>query len=132
MSVKSVAFVILMKNHLFLASPFAKIVWRMVYLTYNIPPPSNITNMFGNWLNGVHKIDKAKICIGVSVLCWAIWTSRNNIVFNKQKGINFLQVVRRATQWTQSAGRYGYWMQPVAGGCSGLLGWRHINRIANV
>jgi hypothetical protein len=33
-------------NHLFLACPFAKIVWLMVYLAYNIPPPMNITNMF--------------------------------------------------------------------------------------
>jgi hypothetical protein len=39
-------------HHLFLACPFAKIVWRMVYLTFNLPPPADITNMFGNWLNG--------------------------------------------------------------------------------
>jgi hypothetical protein len=36
----------------------------MVYFTYNIPPPTNITNMFGNWLNGVDKTDKARIHIG--------------------------------------------------------------------
>jgi hypothetical protein len=35
-------------NHLFIGCPhFAKIIWRMVYLSYNIPPPANITNMFG-------------------------------------------------------------------------------------
>lgn len=55
----------------------------MIYFTHNIPHPSNITNMFGNWLNGVHKIDKAKIRIGVSALCYAILTSRSDIVFNK-------------------------------------------------
>jgi hypothetical protein len=86
---------------LFLACPFAKIVWQMIYLTYNIPPPSNITNMFGNWLNGVPKMDKANIRMGVSALCWAIWTSRNDLVFNKKKGTNFLQVIRRALHWIQ-------------------------------
>ena len=53
-------------NHLFLSCPFAKIIWRIVYCAYNIPPPTNITNMFGKWLNGVSKIDKDRIRIGVS------------------------------------------------------------------
>jgi hypothetical protein len=35
-------------EHLFQHCPFAQIVWRMLYWSYNIPPPANITNMFGN------------------------------------------------------------------------------------
>jgi hypothetical protein len=88
-------------DHLFLSCPFTRIIWRMVYFAYNIPPPSNITNMFGNWLNGIDKKDKARIRIGVSALCWSIWTSRNNIVFKKQTGTNFLQVIRLAAHWIQ-------------------------------
>jgi hypothetical protein len=30
-------------QHLFLTCPFAKIIWRMTYLTYNLPPSANIT-----------------------------------------------------------------------------------------
>ena len=86
-------------DHLFLACPFARIVWRMIFYTYNLPPPTNITNMFGNWLNGIDKKTKARIRIGVSALCWSIWTCRNDIVFNKSKGTNFLQVIRLATHW---------------------------------
>jgi hypothetical protein len=89
-------------EHLFLYCPFARIVWRMMYFTYNIPPPTNITNMFGNWLNGVDRNDKARIRIGVSALCWSIWNCRNTIVFDKQKGTNFLQVIRLAAHWIQS------------------------------
>jgi hypothetical protein len=88
-------------EHLFLACPFAKILWRMIYFAYNIPAPSNITNMFGKWLNGVNKHDKARIRIGISALCWSIWTCRNDMVFNKQKSTNFLQVIRRAAHWIQ-------------------------------
>jgi hypothetical protein len=62
-------------DHLFIFCPFAKLIWRMVFFSYNIPPPSNITNMFGNWLNGVPKKDKEHIRIGVSAICWSIWTS---------------------------------------------------------
>jgi hypothetical protein len=61
-------------EHLFISCPFACIVWRMVYFTFNIPPPTNITNMFSNWLNGVDKTDKARMHIGVSALRWSIWT----------------------------------------------------------
>jgi hypothetical protein len=42
-------------EHLLLSCMLAKIVWRIVYFTYNIPPPTNITSMFGNCLNGIHK-----------------------------------------------------------------------------
>jgi hypothetical protein len=59
-------------EHLFLSCPFARIVWRMIYFTYNIPLSTNITNMFGNWLNGVDRNDKARTHIGVSALCWSI------------------------------------------------------------
>jgi hypothetical protein len=82
-------------HHLFISHPFAKILWRMIYFTFNIPPPANIINMFGNWLNGVDKMDKARIRIGVSALCWSIWTCKNDFIFNKQKGTIFLQVIRR-------------------------------------
>lgn len=131
-------------NHLFLSCPFAKIIWRMVYIAYNIPPPTNITNMFGNWLNGVQKIDKDRIRIGVSALCWSIWITRNDIVFNKQSGTKFLQVIRRAAHWIQL---WAFLLpedqrEAMVTGCNRMLmvaqdfffqatGWRHINRIAD-
>jgi hypothetical protein len=58
--------------------------------------------MFGNWLNGVDRNDKARTHIGVSALCWSIWTCRNSIVFDKKKDTNFLQVILLATHWIQS------------------------------
>jgi hypothetical protein len=85
-------------EHLFISCPSARIVWRMIYFTYT---PTNITTMFSNWLNGVDKTDKARIRIGVSALCWSIWTCRNNFVFNKHVGTNFLQVIRMAAHWIQ-------------------------------
>jgi hypothetical protein len=58
-------------DHLFISCPFACIIWRIIYFTFNISPPANFTNMFGNWLNGVNKNDKARICISVLALCWS-------------------------------------------------------------
>jgi hypothetical protein len=54
---------------LFLSCPFAEDIWRIVFLTYYITPPTNIKNMFGKWLNSIDKMTKARIRIGVSTLC---------------------------------------------------------------
>jgi hypothetical protein len=100
--------------------------------------------MFGNWLNGLQRIDKDRIRIGVSALCWSICRTRNDIVFNKQNGTNFLQVIRRAAHWVQ------LWVfllpedqwEDMVTGCNRLLmvaqdfffyatGWQHINRLGN-
>jgi hypothetical protein len=37
-----------------------------------IPAPSNIKNLFGNWLNGIDKNTKARIHVGVYDLLWAM------------------------------------------------------------
>jgi hypothetical protein len=88
-------------EHLFISCPFARIIWFMVYFTFNIPPPTKVTNMFGNWLNGVDKNDKSRIHIGVSALCWSIWNCRNDIIFNRQKGTDFLHVISRVVHWIE-------------------------------
>jgi hypothetical protein len=95
----------------------------MAHDLLNIPPPLNITNMFVNWLNGMDKVSKAKIRMGVSAICWAIWNCRNNIIFNKQTGFNFLQVIQMAADWIHL---WSYILpvdqrEPMAIGCNRLL-----------
>jgi hypothetical protein len=51
-------------QYLFISCPSAKILWRIVYLAFNIPQ-TNIANLFGNWLKGVDKKDKSHIREGV-------------------------------------------------------------------
>jgi hypothetical protein len=86
-------------QHLFFSCPFIKMVWRIVYMTFNIPPPTNVTNTFGNWLNGVPKKDKEHIRVGVCALFWAIWTVRNDFIFNRKNFPSFMQVIPLATHW---------------------------------
>jgi hypothetical protein len=40
-------------DHLFISCHFSRLVWRVVHFTFSIPPLINITNLFGNWLNGI-------------------------------------------------------------------------------
>jgi hypothetical protein len=88
-------------EHLFIQCPFAKILWRIVYFAYDLSPPTNITNIFDNWLNGVDKHSKERIHIGFSALVWSIWRCRNNIVFNNKKSFNILQVIHMVVHWVQ-------------------------------
>jgi hypothetical protein len=56
-------------------------------------------HIFGSWLHGVHLKVKNLIITGVAALCWAIWISRNDLVFNKTPMVTYLQVLFRATHW---------------------------------
>jgi hypothetical protein len=70
-------------EHLFINCPFAKIIWQIVYMAFNITPPINIAHMFGAWLNGIVKSEKRNIRVGVCAILTAIWHVRNDFIFNK-------------------------------------------------
>ena len=84
-------------QHLFIECPFAKVVWRTLHMTFSITPPSNINNLFGNWLGGVDKKTKTHIRVGVCAILWSIWHVRNDFIFNNAKPPSFLQVIILAT-----------------------------------
>ena len=131
-------------EHLFISCPFDRLFWLIVNFAYDLPPLTNITNMFGNWLNGVDKSSKARIRIGVSALCWSIWRCRNDVIFNRSKKSNFLQVIHMVAHWVQL---WAFLSPPdqrdtMATGCSHLLmvahhifsqsSWQPLSRIRDV
>jgi hypothetical protein len=65
---------------------------------HNITPPTNIMNLFGNWLNGTQNKDRAHIRVGACALLWSIWRVRNDFIFNKQSFPSFLQVILSSTK----------------------------------
>ena len=40
-------------QHLFFDCHVARFVWRCIFFAFNIPPPHNAKDIFGNWLRGV-------------------------------------------------------------------------------
>jgi hypothetical protein len=65
----------------------------------NISPSKNIINLFGNWLEGVEKKERAQIQVGVCALLWAIWHVCNDYIINRAKPNSFMQVIPLATHW---------------------------------
>jgi two-component response regulator (ARR-B family) len=104
----------------------------------------NITNLVGNWLNGIGKKTKERIRVGVCALVWTIWNFRNEVVFNKCANPNFLQVIHRAASLIHL---WSYLLpieqrEPLDTGCNRLMavvwtifnkgGWLHSRYIGDV
>jgi hypothetical protein len=45
-------------QHLFFDCHVARFAWRCVFFAFNIPPPHNAKDIFGNWLRGVPRPTK--------------------------------------------------------------------------
>lgn len=66
--------------HIFVSCKYAKACWNLVGVR---PLPRNI-NCFNDWL--IHlasSITNYQVCI-VYIICWKIWSMRNNIIWNNQ------------------------------------------------
>ena len=95
-------------QHLFFDCLNAKFIWRLVQVVFNLPMPLNVNDIFTNWLNGVNKKLRYQAWVGACATLWAIWLSRNDVVFNKAQVyvvfnkaqvFSSLQVIFRATHW---------------------------------
>jgi hypothetical protein len=70
-------------QHLFFYCPYARFVWRVIQVSFNITSPLNIHNMFTGWMQGVEKKLRYKILVLSCTLCWAMWLSQNDVVLAK-------------------------------------------------
>lgn len=88
-------------QHLFLDCVFARYIWTTVFFTFGIRQPWNTTHLFGNWLYDVEPKLKRQMWVGIAAICWALWLTRNDMVFNDHNHISFLQVIFRETHWAR-------------------------------
>jgi hypothetical protein len=57
--------------------------------------------MFTGWLEGLNRKRKSQILMGASAICWALWLTRNEVVFDKTTTPSYLQVIFKGTYWTR-------------------------------
>jgi hypothetical protein len=103
-------------KHLFFECPLAKIIWRVVHMAFGIPPPRNVTNMFGNWLTGLDKHEVKNIRIGACAIVWALWNTRNG--YPNGYALDPYVVL---SSTIGAAGCHGFWVQPFGDGRTGLI-----------
>ena len=77
-------------KHLFFYCHITKLLWRAVHFAFHL---------FGNWLRSVGTKLKRQLLVGASALCWAIWLSKNDVVFDKSPTKTYMQVLYRGTHW---------------------------------
>ena len=57
-------------QHLFFDCHFAKFVWQIVHVSFNLIPPTCVHNLFTCLLDGINRKLKSKILVGASAICW--------------------------------------------------------------
>jgi hypothetical protein len=59
-------------------------MWYAIGFTFGITKPANTANLFGCWLRSFSHKQEALVLIRVATFCWALWLSRNDVVFQNQ------------------------------------------------
>ena len=80
---------------------YAKFMWRIVHISFNLKPPTSVQNLFTGWLEGLNRKRKSQILVGASAICWALWLTRNDVVFDKAIALSCLQVIFKEMYWTR-------------------------------
>jgi hypothetical protein len=61
----------------------------------------SIGHISTSWLQNIPTDDKKLILVGAGAMCWFIWLSQNDVVFNKSPICSFMQIIFKGTHWTQ-------------------------------
>jgi hypothetical protein len=64
-------------KHLFFQCRFARSIWSVIQVASTMFPPCSITNIFGNWQNGIDNRFKKHIRMGAIAFIWSLWLCRN-------------------------------------------------------
>jgi hypothetical protein len=68
---------------------YAKFLWRAVHLLFGLTPPHNMDDLFNGWSKKGNKKENSLLLTVASALCWAVWITRNEVVFDKCRPKSF-------------------------------------------
>ena len=77
----------------------ARLIWRIINITFGPQKSNNVIHMFGTWFQAIRWKEQDLILTCVSAVCWAMWLSKNDIIFDKVNPQPCLQILFRATHW---------------------------------
>ena len=86
-------------QHLFFECHYAKFIWRAVHFSFHINEPKSVQQMCHGWLNTVDAKERSKIFVGAIAICWPLWLTRNDIVFEESSCKTYMQILFRGICW---------------------------------
>jgi hypothetical protein len=86
-------------QHLFFNCAYAKFLWTAVHMVLGIAQPTDVNDLFNHWSKRGGTIHNLNSLTAAAALCWSLWISRNEIVFDKCTPKTFMQVLFRGTYW---------------------------------
>jgi hypothetical protein len=86
-------------KHQFFKCTYASFIWRLIQISTGLRRPWDANDLFGVWARGLLVRSCLLLLTAAFAICWAIWLSRNDVVFNKSSPKSCLQVTFRATYW---------------------------------
>jgi hypothetical protein len=93
-------------QHLFFECHFAKFIWSTIQITFNIHMHVSVLHLFSVWTTSLGQRMRKFVLIGAAILCWVLWTSRNNIVFDNSPIKTYMQILYHRTYWSDSGHNY--------------------------
>jgi hypothetical protein len=74
-------------------------MWRAVQVTFNIDMPTSVAHLFNGWATRIGVQFKKLELVDAAELCWALWISRNDMVFDNSPMKTYMQVLYHGTYW---------------------------------
>ena len=67
--------------------------------------PQSIDDLFNRWTKMASKDHNSLLLTAASALCWAVWITRNEVVFDKCRPKSLLQLLFKGTHWLRQWAR---------------------------
>jgi hypothetical protein len=80
-------------QHLFFECHYAKFIWTSVHIVFNIQKPLSVLHLFDDWANAGGHTNRKLLLSGVAALIWALWISRNDLVFYNSPIKTYMRVL---------------------------------------
>jgi hypothetical protein len=62
-------------------------------VTFNIDVPRSVAHICNGWAAGLGNQCRKLVLVGAGALCWALWTSRYDMVFDNSSNKMYMQVL---------------------------------------
>ena len=99
MVIRIVAFVTYLKLYTtcFFQCSYARFLWPAIQVSFGINISANKDELFSPWLRSNGPKTNTLLLVAAAALIWAIWLTRNEVIFEKARPKTFLQVLFRGT-----------------------------------